>query len=215
MCLFTFLPIFLLDLLLLLSYGNSEYILDTSPLSNMFYECIFLKTFLWSYSLPIHVLNVFNYDKKYSCILSFFLVCFYLFWERERERERASTSRGGAEREGERIPSRLHSNSWTMRAWPELKSRVGCLTNWATCALSSKSLINLIFVFRSIVQYKLIFVYGMNYFLFPYEYLFVLGLFVEKTVLSSLKLFVTFLCHLSFFVTFLSLSPFLQVNFLY
>ena len=24
--------------------------------------------------------------------------------------------------------------SWTMRSWPELKSRVGCLTNWATRA---------------------------------------------------------------------------------
>ena len=24
------------------------------------------------------------------------------------------------------------SNSWAMRSWPELKLRVGCLTNWAT-----------------------------------------------------------------------------------
>ena len=31
--------------------------------------------------------------------------------ERERERERAHASRGGAEREGERIPSRFHAVS--------------------------------------------------------------------------------------------------------
>ena len=58
---------------------------------------------------------------------------FSLFCER--------VSRGGTERGRERIPSRLRlsewsrtwgSVSWKVRSWPELRSRVGCLTHWAT-----------------------------------------------------------------------------------
>ena len=63
----------------------------------------------------------------------FFLSLFIL-----RERERI---RGGGQREGERgrIPSRLHavsteptqgSISWTMRSWPEPKSKVRHLTDY-------------------------------------------------------------------------------------
>ena len=53
------------------------------------------------------------------------------------------TSRGEAKRGGERIPSSLHTVStsptwdlipWTVRSWPEPKSRVGRLTDWATQA---------------------------------------------------------------------------------
>ena len=63
---------------------------------------------------------------------------FIYFWDRERERE----SREGAEREGDRefqadskllaqSPSR-GLNPWIARSWPELKSKVRCLTDWAT-----------------------------------------------------------------------------------
>ena len=77
-----------------------------------------------------------------SWVYSFFLGVgwgkfIYLFWERERERERE------AEREGEResqAGSTVSSEPDTglhpmiMRSWPELKSRVRCLTDWATQA---------------------------------------------------------------------------------
>ena len=65
----------------------------------------------------------------------FFKFVFYLFWER--------VSQGGAEREADRIPSRLCTPSTepdrgldlpTVRSWPELKSRVGHSTDWATQA---------------------------------------------------------------------------------
>ena len=68
----------------------------------------------------------------------FFFLNAYLFILRERE----STHTGGAEREGDResqAGSTLSSqslmwgsNSWTERSWPELKSRVGHLTDRAT-----------------------------------------------------------------------------------
>ena len=57
-------------------------------------------------------------------------VCMYVcIWARgQREREHVHASRDGAEREGERILS-----SW-MNCETESKSRVWCLTNWATQA---------------------------------------------------------------------------------
>ena len=61
-----------------------------------------------------------------------------------RERETEHMSREGADREGEgesQAGSALSaqspawgSNSWTTRSWPELKSRAGHLTDWATQA---------------------------------------------------------------------------------
>ena len=74
-----------------------------------------------------------------SVFLSFFNI--YLFWERERETEREPVEEGQRERERERIPSRFHavnaglmqgSISRTMRSWPERRSRVGCLIDWAS-----------------------------------------------------------------------------------
>ena len=70
----------------------------------------------------------------------------YLFWERERDREReeeSSEEKGrGRERERDResqAVSMLSAQSlmWgliprTMRSWPDLKARVGRLTDWAT-----------------------------------------------------------------------------------
>ena len=91
------------------------------------------------------VLFYLNYYHFFSTSLLhslFFLIVYmfiYLFWERRRASGR------GAERvrEGERTPSRLRavstepravSISQTVRSWPELTSRVECLTDWATQA---------------------------------------------------------------------------------
>ena len=78
-------------------------------------------------------------------VQSFFLIYLLIYFERERERERASMSGGAAEREGEReskAGSKLSAQSPTrgsiprtsMRSWPEPKSRVGRLPDWATQA---------------------------------------------------------------------------------
>jgi len=71
---------------------------------------------------------------------------YYLFiWERERERERTRVHElGEAEGEGEResqADSTLSAEPdvgldlMTLRSWPELKSRVGRSTDWATQVL--------------------------------------------------------------------------------
>ena len=82
---------------------------------------------------------------SFSYIL-FFKINVYLFWERERAHVcmPVHASGGGTEREGERIPSRLLAvrakpnvpslYPTIVRSWPEWKSRVRCLTNWATQA---------------------------------------------------------------------------------
>ena len=68
-----------------------------------------------------------------SGCFSFPIFKVYLFWEREGE----STSRGGAERGCERIPSRLHAEprhgARTHELWDHDLSRnqVRCLTDWA------------------------------------------------------------------------------------
>ena len=78
---------------------------------------------------------------------SFLLMFIYLFWERGKEREsEACTNKGGAEREREREREResqagssclCRSLTWgsipqTVRSWPELKSKLTCLSDWAT-----------------------------------------------------------------------------------
>ena len=73
------------------------------------------------------------------CIFSSFTIKFFnahLIFERERERE--SERWGGAERKKGREKSQAGSMlsaqssiSQTMRSWPELKPRIGHLTNWA------------------------------------------------------------------------------------
>ena len=69
---------------------------------------------------------------KHNVNDNFFFI--YLFWEKERKRGR---ERGG-KRESQagstlsaQSPTRGW-NPWTMRSWPEPKSRVGCLANGAT-----------------------------------------------------------------------------------
>ena len=74
--------------------------------------------------------------RHYVDILFFNFI--YLFWERKREWERACTQLGEGQREGETesqadsAPSTQSlmwgSNSQTVRSWPELRSRVGSLT---------------------------------------------------------------------------------------
>ena len=67
---------------------------------------------------------------------------------RERERLRLQVGKGQREVETEsQAGSALSaqsltwgSNSWTMRSWPDLRSRVGHLTDWATQALPTSSL---------------------------------------------------------------------------
>ena len=49
--------------------------------------------------------------KDFILLFKYLKQFFFVYFERERERERASMSRGGTEREGERIPSRLHTVS--------------------------------------------------------------------------------------------------------
>ena len=74
--------------------------------------------------------------------VSFFFNLFY--FERETDRQTDRQQGRGRERRKEResqAGSTLSaqspmqgSNSWTMKSWPKPKSRVGCLTNWATQA---------------------------------------------------------------------------------
>ena len=78
--------------------------------------------------------------KPYVSLL-FFIFFFIIFslWDRE------GAWRGGAEWERERILSKFHTQHrtrcragshglLTLRSWPELKSRVRCLTDWVTQA---------------------------------------------------------------------------------
>ena len=64
----------------------------------------------------------------------FFLMFIYLFWEREKCEQGRGRQRGR-----ERIPSRLltvsaepNTGLELTNSWPEQRSRVGRLTNWAT-----------------------------------------------------------------------------------
>ena len=59
---------------------------------------------------------------------------FVFFWERERERERERESAWVGEGRGRerKRKSEAGLNVRTVRSWPEPKSRIRCLTNWAT-----------------------------------------------------------------------------------
>ena len=76
----------------------------------MFWAQKILNMFSFFFSFPRSPLSfVFVSLKIVEVPVICFLKFIYLFWEREREREREN--RGGAGREGERIPSRLHTVS--------------------------------------------------------------------------------------------------------
>ena len=72
--------------------------------------------------------------KEESHVFHFILFWkFYVFILKDGDRERVRTWGQGKEREGEN-PHGAQSLcvSQTLRSWPELKLRVGCLTDWAT-----------------------------------------------------------------------------------
>ena len=98
--------------------------------------------FTWSFLYHWLFFNEHRFALQYITFI--FWMFMYLFVYSEREREREGASGGRAEREGEResqaslappaqSPTQ-DSNSWTVRSWPEPKSRVGRLTDWATQA---------------------------------------------------------------------------------
>ena len=84
--------------------------------------------------LHLHVV----FSLVYVSVPKFYLKFIYLFiggegkWERGREMERERESQTGSALSAQNpIQS---SNSWTVRSWPEPKSWVGPLTDWATQA---------------------------------------------------------------------------------
>ena len=81
--------------------------------------------------------------------VSFSITCLFIYLERERENEWGRGRKKGRERESQagstlsvQTPT-WDSNSWTMKSWPELKSRMRQLTDWTTqvpsvCLLNTK-----------------------------------------------------------------------------
>ena len=108
------------------------------------------------------LITIWNY-----LLASLFFKRFYLFYFRERERENEWGA--GADGEGERKNlKKTLGPAWNLRLWPEPKTRVRCLTDWAPrasltsllsyCALcfkASKFLWrgNLLVVFNLFLQY--------------------------------------------------------------
>ena len=69
-------------------------------------------------------------------VILFFYIKDLFIYLKERERVQVHEQGGEGQRERERISSRLQAEPKaqhkTLRSWPELKSRVKCLTEWAT-----------------------------------------------------------------------------------
>ena len=106
------------------------------------------------------LLFVFNQSEA----LFFFLKFIHLFWEREKERKWGS--RGRAEREGERSPSRLHAGSAEPDAglqltnseimtWGEIKSQM-LESDWATQVPHEWSAFLMYTLYYFIIQYWII-----------------------------------------------------------
>ena len=106
----------------------------------------FSKSFIIQLCIPnqFHLFLAIPYNLTFPFIFfcsTLFKKCLFIYFESKRERERESTSRGGAEREAERecqADSTLSTQSWmqgsilrTVRSWPEPKPRVRHLINWA------------------------------------------------------------------------------------
>ena len=68
----------------------------------------------------------------------------YLFWERQRETGREEQEQRERDREGKNPKQAPHCQhrAQTVRWWPEPRSRVGSLTNWATQAPQEPFLIH-------------------------------------------------------------------------
>ena len=130
---------------------------------------------------------------RYNFLINFFykhlfFKFIYLFWERQRKHEQ-----GGTEREGERESQA--DSAWsvfkpwtheTLRAWPELKSRIRHLTNWVTQEplplQTFRTTSDCVIIFPSTIKYNLensrrsrrkvyhIYAYVYSIFLFPSWY---------------------------------------------
>ena len=90
-----------------------------------------------SFPHPHHPVSNSDFTKIYQDIFLFFLSLF-IYFEREGGSTWGKGRKRGREREFQEGPTLSvqnpvwGSNSWTARSWPEPKSRVGCLTDWAT-----------------------------------------------------------------------------------
>ena len=83
----------------------------------------------------LYQLKIFKLKTFYQALKLFYLFIYLkLIYLRERENKQGK----GRERERESQALTWSSNSWTVKSWPELKSRAGCLTNWDTQALRTK-----------------------------------------------------------------------------
>ena len=98
---------------------------------------LFLVVFLWIFSFLFFLFHFFSFC-SFFFFFPFLWLYFYFTLFILRASERAGE--GQRERKRKRIPSRLHtvsteprrgSISWTVRAWPESKSRVGHLADSA------------------------------------------------------------------------------------
>ena len=103
----------------------------------------------------------------------FFFLC-YLFILRDREKERVCmhVSRGGTQREKSQAGFALSAQSLmcgsipqTMRSWPELKSRVRCLTDRATQAPQHRPIIIPRRVVCCLIKRCMYFIYDWSWFL--------------------------------------------------
>ena len=85
---------------------------------------------IWSKKYCLRALG----SPKFLPCLSFLSVFILRKRERERERERERQREGDNPKQAPCCQYRAwcRVQNQTMRSWPELKSRVGCLTNWAT-----------------------------------------------------------------------------------
>ena len=116
-----------------------------------------------------------------TCIfppILFFLVFIYLFWEGEREREK------GRENPKQAPCPTQGSIPQTMRSWPELKSRVGRLTDWTPQASLG------FFVFKHFSGYIFFSLYDYS----------VLCFFLRKTFSTVRTVFVLFYFYFKFFM---------------
>ena len=88
--------------------------------------CFALASLVWDHFISFHFIS-FHF-------ISFRFVFIYFKREKEEQRE------WEGERENPKQAPVRGSNSRTMRSWPELKLRVGCLTNWTTQVPQAMSL---------------------------------------------------------------------------
>ena len=115
-------------------FGSAEPLTNLNNSGNYRYQCL-VPDFIYLFIINLFIVPDFN--GKSISVYFFFK---FIYFERQRERESAGASRGEAGRESQAVftlsaqSPMQGSNSRTMRSWPEPKSRVRCLTDWATQA---------------------------------------------------------------------------------